>query len=168
VSEARRLGRPWLLDPVMVDRSPGRLTIARELVDARPIAVRANRAEVRALAGEGSEAATAFAVRGRLTLVISGPVDHVADGSRSIAITNGSPLMDRVTGMGCAATALAGAFLSVEPDGFVAMTAAMLVMGVAGELAGEEASGPGSFVPVFLDAVHNLEARHLAARARLR
>jgi hydroxyethylthiazole kinase len=48
------------------------------------------------------------------------------------------------------------------------MTAAMLLMGVAGELAGEEASGPGSFVPAFLDVVHNLEARHLAARARLR
>jgi hydroxyethylthiazole kinase len=167
VAEARRLGRPWLLDPVKVERSQDRLAVARELVEMRPVAVRGNRAEVLALAGEGNEAVTAFAVRHRLTLVTSGPVEHVTDGRGSVAIANGSPLMDRVTAMGCAATALAGAFLAVEPAGFTAMAATMLVMGVAGELAGEEVPGPGSFVPAFLDAVYALDGERLAARARL-
>ena len=82
-------------------------------------------------------------------------------------LANGSPLMDRVTAMGCAASALAGAFLAVEQDSFAALASAILVMGVAGELAAETASGPGSFVPAFLDAVYTLDADTLAQRARI-
>ena len=75
--------------------------------------------------------------------------------------------MDRVTAMGCAASALAGAFLAVEPDAFVATVAVLLTVGVAGEVAAEAARGPGSFVPAFLDAVYALDAATLATRARL-
>jgi len=75
--------------------------------------------------------------------------------------------MDRVTAVGCAASALAGAFLAVEDDPFAATVAALLVVGVAGEVAAETARGPGSFVPAFLDAVYALDAATLAGRARL-
>jgi hydroxyethylthiazole kinase len=40
-------------------------------------------------------------------------------------------------------------------------------MGVAGELAAETASGPGSVVPAFLDAVYTLDADTLVQRARI-
>jgi hydroxyethylthiazole kinase len=169
VPEARRLGRPWLLDPVKVERSPDRLALARELADAGPAVVRGNAAELAALAGGADGPALAAFARARgLTAAATGPVDLVADGAgRTARVANGSPLMDRVTAMGCAASALAGAFLAVEPDPFLAAVAALLTAGVAGDVAAESARGPGSFVPAFLDAVHALDAGTLAARARL-
>ena len=89
----RRLGRPWLLDPVKVERSGPRLDLARGLIAAAPALVRCNRDEAGALAGE--EAARlrpepAARPRGH------GAVDVVTDGSRTARIANGSPLMDRV------------------------------------------------------------------------
>lgn len=165
---ARQLGRPWLLDPVKVERSPDRLAAARGLVEARPAVVRANAAEAAALAGGGEDAALIFAAQHRCTLAVTGAVDLVTDGDRTARIANGSPLMDRVTAMGCAASALAGAFLAVEPgDAFAATVAALLTVGVAGDVAAETARGPGSFVPAFLDAVHVLDAATLTERARL-
>ena len=91
----------------------------------------------------------------------------VTDGRRGLELRNGSPLMDRVTGMGCAVSALLGAFLAVEPDPYLATVAALLVAGVAGDVAAETARGPGSFVPAFLDAVHALDEGAIIERARL-
>ena len=167
VDVAAQLGRPWLLDPVKVERSGPRLDLARGLIAAGPALVRCNRDEAGALAGEGEEAWRAFARGQRLVLAVTGAVDVVTDGRRTARIANGSPLMDRVTAMGCAASALAGAFLAVEPDAFVATVAVLLTVGVAGEVAAEAARGPGSFVPAFLDAVYALDAATLTARARL-
>jgi hydroxyethylthiazole kinase len=143
-----------------VERSPARLALARELVALGPAAVRGNQAEIEALTA-------GFPVPRGLTLAATGPVDLLTDGRRSLRLANGSPLMDRVTAMGCAASALAGAFLAVESDSFLALASTLLVMGVAGELAAQNARGPGSFVPAFLDAVYNLDAATLAERARL-
>ncbi len=160
IAVAGQLGRPWLLDPVKVERSPARLAFARELVVAGPAAIRGNRTEMDALT-------SGHLLPHGVALAATGPVDLISDGTRSLRIGNGSPLMDRVTAMGCAASALAGAFLAVEPDGFAALATTLLIMGVAGELAAETARGPGSFVPAFLDAVYALDAAALAERARL-
>lgn len=62
------------------------------------------------------EAARRLAEHGRSTVAITGAVDYVTDGRRAVAIENGHPLMARVTGLGCSATAVIGAFLAVEPD----------------------------------------------------
>lgn len=165
---AAELGRPWALDPVKVDRSPDRLDVARRLMESRPAAVRANDAETAALVRGGRRRAAHLASEQGCVLAVTGPADLVTDGSRSLELRNGSPLMDRVTGMGCAITALLGAFLAVEPDGdmFLATAAALLAAGVAGDVAAEAARGPGSFVPAFLDAVHALDEATLTERAR--
>jgi hydroxyethylthiazole kinase len=160
IAVAGRLGRPWLLDPVKVERSPARLAFARELIAEGAAAVRGNGTEIEVLT-------SGHALPHGVTLAATGPVDLVTDGVRAVRLANGSPLMDRVTAMGCAASALAGAFLAVEQDSFAALASAILVMGVAGELAAETASGPGSFVPAFLDAVYTLDADTLAQRARI-
>lgn len=73
-------------------------------------------------------------------------------------------MMGRVTGMGCTATALCGAFAAVDPDPAAAAASAMSVMGVAGSLAAERAAGPGSFVVHFLDALHRLTLGDLSSR----
>jgi hydroxyethylthiazole kinase len=68
--------------------------------------------------------------------------------------------------MGCAASAMVGACLAVEKDAFVATAAALLIVGVAGEIAAETARGPGSFVVAILDALHSIDGDALAARSR--
>ena len=75
--------------------------------------------------------------------------------------------MTRVTGLGCSATAVIGAFLAVEPDALAATVAALAVFGVAGELAAEQARGPGSLQVELLDALYALDAATLTARARV-
>jgi len=72
--------------------------------------------------------------------------------------------MPRVTGLGCAATALTGAFAAVDPSPFEAAAAAMAVMGIAGEIAAEKAQGPGSFRVRFIDALHAIGENDLRTR----
>jgi hydroxyethylthiazole kinase len=148
-------GVPWVLDPVKVERSPERLAFARELLAFAPAVVRANKAEMDALDP------AAGPVR-----AITGEVDLVLDDGRERRIAGGDPLTTRVTAAGCAGTGLVAAFLAVEPDAFAATAAALICLKVAGELAGETARGPGSFPAALLDALHDLDAERLAARAR--
>jgi hydroxyethylthiazole kinase len=166
---ARELGRPWLLDPVKVERSGERRRLALDLLAQRPAVLRANAGEVVALAGEGEwPAAGLLARRFGCVVAETGAEDLITDGENVLRIANGSPLMDRVTAMGCAASALMGAFLAVEPDAFRAAAATLLVLGVAGEIAHERAAGPGTFQPALLDAVYALDATALVERARVR
>ena len=164
---ARELGRRWVLDPVKVERSGERRRFALDLLAAGPTVLRANTSEITALAGEGEgPAALRLARRFGCVVAQTGPEDLVTDGARSFEIANGSPLMDRVTAMGCAGSALMGAFLAVEPDALVAAASTLLVLSVAGDVAAERAAGPGSFQPALLDAVYNLDEVTLVERAR--
>jgi hydroxyethylthiazole kinase len=160
---------PWVLDPVFVDRSQPRAVFAGSLVAHGPKIVRLNRAEFAALAGAQAspETLAAFAQKNKLTVGLSGETDMVADGTQFARIANGHALMSRVTAMGCAASAITAACLAVEPDAFRAAVAAFVIVGVAGELAGESARGPGSFAVAILDALFNLDAATLNTRARV-
>jgi hydroxyethylthiazole kinase len=75
--------------------------------------------------------------------------------------------MPRVTGLGCTATALTGAFAAVNPSAFDAAVHAMIVMGIAGEMAGARAAGPGSFWAQFLDAIYALRESDISTRMRV-
>jgi hydroxyethylthiazole kinase len=65
-------------------------------------------------------------------------------------------MMPLVTGLGCTATALTGAFLCVARDSLTAATEAMAVMSTAGSMAAEKAGGPGTLQLYFYDALYNL------------
>ena len=91
----------------------------------------------------------------------------VSDGERNLQIANGHPVMNAVTAMGCAASALVAACLCVEEDALVATASALLAFGVAGEIAAELSKGPGSFAVVFIDALHNLDRATLINRAKV-
>lgn len=156
---------PWVLDPVMVDRSPARLAFAHSLLPHRPTIIRANAAELAALAGRSG--LQGLARRTGAAVAETGRIDVVSDGRCSVRIATGHPLMARVTGLGCAASALVAAFLAVERDRLAATAQALLVLGVAGELAGETAAGPGSFQTALLDRLYGLGAGTLAARGRV-
>jgi hydroxyethylthiazole kinase len=90
----------------------------------------------------------------------------VADATRSAEVRNGHSLMSRITGSGCMATAIVGAFAAVEPDPFLAGTEAMIAFGIAGEIAAERSAGPGTFREQLIDAVAALDEATILARTR--
>jgi hydroxyethylthiazole kinase len=167
VEVAARHAKPWVLDPVFIDRSEQRAAYARTLLAKSPRAIRLNSAELIALGGgSGETSVSAFAQTNRTVVGLTGQIDLVADGTRTLRFENGHPWMGQVTAMGCAASALVAAALAVESDAGVATAAALLALGVAGEWAGTMAKGPGSFAVEIIDALHGLDGAMLE-RARV-
>jgi hydroxyethylthiazole kinase len=179
---ANERGIPIVLDPVGAGATAYRSnTIERMLGWLRIAVVRGNAGELATIAGLGGEvrgvdsvsatspdgAALRVAARTGGAAVASGVVDFVAaaDG-RFAEIHNGHALMGRITGSGCMATALVGAFLAVEPDPFLAAAEAMIAFGIAGEIAAEKSAGPGTFRAQLMDAVAALDGDVVRARAR--
>jgi hydroxyethylthiazole kinase len=169
IAAAAERGIPWVLDPVFVDRSLARAEFARGLMAKRPTAIRLNHAEFATLAGAevSVSALMDFARQNRTVVALSGRADLVSDGAHIVTIENGDALMSRVTGIGCAGSALLTAYLTAGEDAFTASAAAMLMLGVAGEIAAEMAKGPGSFAAAILDALYTLDAPRLISRARV-
>ncbi|MCF8478149.1 MAG: hydroxyethylthiazole kinase [Pseudolabrys sp.] len=169
IDAATQNGLPWAIDPVLVDRAPQRAAYARDLLVLGPKAMRLNAAEFSALGGgePTPEAVAAYARERHVVVGLSGQTDWVTDGERVASIGNGDPLMAKVTAMGCAASALVAACLAVEPDGFLATAAALLMVGVAGERAATVAQGPGSFASAILDALYALDEATLVAYAKI-
>jgi hydroxyethylthiazole kinase len=165
-------GRPWVLDPVFIDRTPKRAAHARALVAAGPGAIRCNRAEFSALAGVKPEggALPRYALDTGAVVGLTGAIDLVTDGSRLAAIANGDPMMARITAMGCAASALVAAAHAVADDPrdpWTATAAALLWIGVAGDIAAKTAAGPGSLAVALLDTLFRLDADALITHARV-
>jgi hydroxyethylthiazole kinase len=180
---ARARGIPIVLDPVGAGATSYRTeTVHRLCLEAPPSIVRGNASEIRAVAGQAhqtkgvdsadpteaaEDAATVFAHALRCVVTVSGAVDFVVRDNQSLRIANGHPLMPRVTGLGCTASAITGAFAAVNLDPFEAAAHAMVVMGVAGEMAASGAAGPGSFLVRFTDALASISEADIAARMRL-
>jgi hydroxyethylthiazole kinase len=169
IATARQQHKPWILDPVFADASPARLALAGLCLAGSPAVLRCNAAEFTALSGADPtpEVISNFAREHGVVAALTGATDRVTDGTRTILMANGHPLMTRVTAMGCAGTALIAAFAARHGDPLEAAAAALLVLGIAGEIAAAKSSGPGSFEPAFLDALFALDATEIAARARI-
>jgi hydroxyethylthiazole kinase len=181
---ANARGIPIVLDPVGTGATRYRTQTARGLLAELPVDVlRGNPGEVATLVGldaevrgvesidAGGEAAELAREAARtlgLVAAVTGPVDHVSDGSRVAAISNGHELLATVSGTGCMATAITGAFLAAKPaDAFEAAVEALVAFGVAGEDAAVEARGPGTFHAGLYDALAALDPDDLDARARV-
>ena len=181
---ANAKGTPVILDPVGSGATAFRTAACRRILrDVRVSVLRGNASEIASLVGvtastrgvdaadgitpELEAAARVFALRESCVVGISGDRDLVTDGRRLFRVANGHPLMPRVTGLGCAASALTGAFAAVNPDPLLAAAHAMAVMGLCGELAAEESRGPGSFHVAFLDALYRLDEVTVRERLRL-
>jgi hydroxyethylthiazole kinase len=169
IATAGRERRPWVLDPVFVDRSPARAAFAQSLVTKHPQAVRLNAAEFSALAGRPpeDEALRRYARDHGCIVALTGATDEVTDGARLVRIANGDPLMGRVTAMGCAGAALVAAALAVEGDALAATAAALMLFAVAGEVAAVRSRGPGSLAMEIIDALYGLDRETLHERGRV-
>ncbi|KAA2213402.1 hydroxyethylthiazole kinase [Teichococcus oryzae] len=179
---AGQAGIPWVLDPVAAGATAFRRETAQDLLALRPAVLRGNGSEILALAGEDGggkgvdsgaatgravAAARAVARREGVVVAVTGAIDHVTDGTRMVTVGNGHPLLTRVTGTGCTATALIGAFLGAGLPPLTAAVAGLATLGVAAEQAAGAAAGPASFQVALLDRLHGLDGATLAARARL-
>lgn len=180
---ARRAGRPWLLDPVGAGATGLRTRAATGLLALAPAVLRGNASEILAVAGaEGamprgvdstadSEAAAgparALAASAGCVVAVTGAVDLVTDGRRTLRVANGHPLMARITGTGCTASAITGAFLAAVDDPLVATAHALAALGLAGERAAAGASGPGLFRARLLDELAALTPETLERGARI-
>ena len=116
--------------------------------------------------------AQALVQRTRGTVCVSGVTDHVLDAKHRWArLSNGHVWMTKITGIGCSATSLIGAFCVVQPDLWRATVAAMAFWGVVGELAAEQAQaagqGVGSMQAYMLDALQLMDADTFTQRLRL-
>ena len=181
--EARRRGVPIVLDPVGSGATRLRTaTVERLLAEAPPTIIRGNASEIRSLvhderATRGVDsthdpedavaAARALAARCGCVVSVSGATDVIVSGDAVIRIRNGHPWMPRVTGMGCTATAITGAFAAVNPSPLRAAAHAMALNGIAGEMAAERSKGPGTFQASFLDALFLVEENDLQQRLRM-
>jgi hydroxyethylthiazole kinase len=181
--KAAALKKPIILDPVGSGATALRTRSARRIIaETRPSVIRGNASEILSLRDDSSktkgvdsihsveqatEAAKSQALALNVTLAITGPVDLVTDGTRLARISNGHPLMGCVTGTGCTATAVMGAFLAVDPDPLWAAATALAYFGLAGEVAARHASAPGSFMIQMLDALYTITPPQLEAECKI-
>ena len=175
---------PIVLDPVGVGATQYRTLTARRILDTVDVTVlRGNPGEVATLVGahaevrgvesivaglEPAQLARTAAQRLGLVASVTGPVDHVSDGERVLAVANGHPLLAAVTGTGCISSALTGAFLAGKPAApLEAAAEALAAYGVAAEDAAAGADGPGTFHARLYDALAALDPATLDARTRI-
>ena len=179
---AQDKGIPIILDPVGVGATPFRTDTARDLVKAVPPAViRGNGSEIMALSQAGiatkgvdSTSASDQALESARNLntvfdavvCVTGRTDYIVGRNKTLEVSNGHEMMPRVTGLGCTATALCGAFTAVNEDACQASAHAMAVMGIAGEMAAETAQGPGSFQTAFIDALYRMSQLDIENRLK--
>ena len=181
---ANEHGVPVVLDPVGAGATRFRTDTARRLLDEVKVAVlRGNPGEIATLvgvhaevrgvesigvSGEPADLARAAAQSLELVASVTGPIDHVSDGDRALAVANGHPLLAAVTGTGCMSSAITGCFLAVAEDTpLEAAAAALAAFGVAAEDAAHDAKGPGSFHVGLYDALAALEPETIDSRAKI-
>lgn len=163
---------PIIMDPVGAGGTTFRTQSAMALMKELPLTIiRGNLSELLALAAHKSginpgvdnhatEVLTMSLIHDiattlGTTVVVTGAVDAVSDGTRSILLGNGCPMMSYVTGTGCMTTSLIGAFASVATP-FVAAVGAITAMGIAGEhvAATNQNIGPGTFHQRLFDELY--------------
>jgi len=186
---ANEKGIPVVLDPVGVGASKFRNDIASLLIDNVKLAVlRGNISEIKFMAGleaatKGVDASESDMAKaddaGRIAknlakkmdciVAISGETDIISDGNKIVYVKNGHSMLGNLTGTGCMCSSLIGSFCGASPDElFAATAAAMVCMGISGELAFEREGqlGGGSFHVALYDAVSNMNANILERRAK--
>lgn len=186
---ANELGIPVVLDPV----GAGGTTLRREAIkkllkEVKFSVIRGNASEIKSIAGMSSMGSgvdvskedvvseqtldrdiqifETLAKSIQAVVAVSGKIDVVTDGQQTILIRNGCPTMARITGSGCMVTTLIGGFCGAQKETvFLATSAAMIVMGIAGEVADrrriELKTGNATFRNDLIDAIFNMTEKEI-------
>lgn len=181
--EASRRNIPVVLDPVGSGATQFRTSTAQSLIrEAAPTFIRGNASEIRSLilseqatkgvesihsSDETVDAARSLSRNCRCVVSVSGATDIVVAGTSTFRISNGHPMMAKVTGLGCTASSMTAAFAAVNSSHLRAAAHAMALMGIAGEMAAERSEGPGSLQMHFLDALYFIQESDIEQRLRM-
>lgn len=191
--EAMKRNIPVVLDMVGIGCSTFRRDILAEFLEQRlpgtVLVLKGNMSELKVLAGvrqqvsgvdvsledavsKTNEAAAARLVKElaqqyQAVILGSGKTDIICDGADTLLVDNGTAMMQHITGTGCMLNVLTGTYLA-GADAVTAAAAAAAVFGISGELAAEQASGPGSFQPALLDMLYEVEEEQIFEMMKVR
>lgn len=196
---ASKINVPIVLDPVGCGISNLRNTTTLELINNYNItAIRGNMSEIKAIANllglfdtktksKGVDVSSTdiitkenlsfngeivknLALKTNTVVIASGPIDIISDGDLLIAIENGNPMMERITGSGCMLSSIVGSFVGVN-DPLTGSITASLIMSIAGENAREfvdkNGLGTGSFRASLIDNLSTLKAEELIEKGNI-
>lgn len=174
---------PIVFDPVGAGATSYRSKVCKQLIEeCKPSIIRGNASEIIALSDTQAQtkgvdstnasdsaldSAKALACSTKAIVVISGETDYITDGTTVETVKNGNPMMAKVTGMGCTATAVVAAFAAINKNILEAATHGMSVMGICGEVAAAHSKGNGSLQVNFLDTLFNINEEMVRKNIRL-
>lgn len=184
VKIASDLKKPIILDPVGAGATKLRTNTALKILDFGEISVlRGNFGEISALLGEHGktkgvdsaeynsnealEISKNASKEFNLVSAVTGPVDYVSLGNEVYAISNGHPMLSKVTGTGCASTAIIGAFLAVDSP-LNAAVSGLTTFGISAEMAFEEAPYPGTFQAKVYDWLYRIDEKLILEKAKVK
>ena len=192
---ANMLGIPVILDPVGAGASSLRTSTANDLIREINLAViRGNISEIFSIAGDpgstrGVDASDPDILKGESSdqtisvlkelnkktgavITVTGPKDIVVGNDEVYLISNGHPLMSKVSGTGCMLSVLTGACCAVSPSRpAVAAAAAVALMGIAGGLAYEKllltGGGTLTYRTLIVDEVSKMNVEKFREAAKI-
>lgn len=164
---------PVILDIVGAGATNLRTDKAKEILDKVKISIlKGNSSEIGTIAGAEAETrgVEAISLKGNpaeiaeklaaglnLTVAITGKEDIISNGKETYICRNGHPMMGCFVGSGCMAASAIGTFAAVCSDYSRASLNALTLLGIAGELAAEEARGPDSYKVMLMDEIFNID-----------
>lgn len=178
---ANAKGIPVILDPVGAGATTLRTRAVERIMSACTVSViRGNASEIFSLASsdvytrgvdsslsvtdEKVDAAKQIAAALKCIVAISDACDLITDGRQVMRVSNGQPIMTRVTGIGCGLSAVVGAFCAVSDGNLLSATAAAVACyGLCGDMAIRTGTKPGSFFVAFLDALYSISRKEIDA-----
>jgi hydroxyethylthiazole kinase len=182
VANERRI--PVILDPVGTGATRYRTECTKRLLEDLKITIlKGNAGEIGMIAGVGAtvRGVDSHGVTGNpvtiacglaktlgITVALTGATDIVTDGRQTLLVDNGHPMMGSISGTGCMAASVTGAFAAESPDPVTATAAALAAFGLAGERAAVGAKGPFSFKTALFDNMANLTPQDLVTGAKIR
>lgn len=197
---ANKTNTPIILDPVGVGVTELRNKTTMDLIENYNItAIRGNISEIKAiakLAGVLEESNTAkgvdvniddiiteenlkangdliceLAKKLNTTILTSGPIDILSDGTTTVAIDNGDDMMPLITGSGCMLSSIVGSCIGGS-NPFDGSLVAILSMNIAGEQArakvDERDEGTGSFRAYLIDYLYKTDSETLVNKANIK
>lgn len=181
--KANQLKKPWILDPVGAGATPYRNNVLEQLLPLKPTVIRGNASEILALVKnnrtttrgvdstvQSNEAVSAARYLNRKfgsIVCISGESDIIVSGRQTVYVRNGSTMMTKVTGLGCSASAVIGAFIAGIENKVDAVIAATSLFSISGEIAAKQAAGTGSLQILLLDKLYNITQEEIQQHIRV-
>jgi hydroxyethylthiazole kinase len=171
---AEKYNVPVVLDPVGAGASTFRTKTVEIMLNSFKINVlKGNGGEMLSIAGikggikgvdsikEASiETANAISEKYNLTAVVTGKTDYISNGKKSATINNGTDMFQMITGSGCMAGSVIASFHAVNKDPFTASIESLVTFEIAGEMAIESSSGPGTFKEKLIDELFHFKKEY--------